>query len=265
MDTSKQFEEQQEAKHLRSRIFLFINGFQIGTMLNLSGIRKLRGASPLALFMAIFLLPFEGNNFFQGIVKNKALPFKKDAAYDLLKNPRHNWRKFMLILAIKVVNFFNRLTDEKREKVLIIDDSAYDRSRPKAVELLAWIFDHNSRKSLKGFKLLALGWSDGASFLPLDFVLCSSAKAGKRIQGITKELDKRTCGYKRRLEAMTKSTEHLEAMIQRVLGLGLKAGCILMDSWFSFPIILAKPGRHLPVICMGKICPGYFTTITMPG
>ena len=258
MDTSKQFEEQQEAKHLRSRIFLFINGFQIGTMLNLSGIRKLRGASPLALFMAIFLLPFEGNNFFQGIVKNKALPFKKDAAYDLLKNPRHNWRKFMLILAIKAVNFFNRLTDEKREKVLIIDDSAYDRSRPKAVELLAWIFDHNSRKSLKGFKLLALGWSDGASFLPLDFVLCSSAKAGKRIQGITKELDKRTCGYKRRLEAMTKSTEHLEAMIQRVLGLGLKAGCILMDSWFSFPIILAKPGRHLPVICMGKNMPRVF-------
>lgn len=224
----------------------------------MSGIRKLRGASPLALFMAIFLLPFEGSNFFQGIVKNRALPFKKDAAYDLLKNPRRSWRKFMLILAIKAVNFFNRLTDEKREKVLIIDDSTYDRSRSKAVELPAWIFDRSSRKSIKGFKLLTPGWSDGASFLPLDFVLCSSAKAGKRIQGITKESDKRTCGYKRRPEAMTKSTEHLEVMIQCVLGLGLKAGCILVDSWFSFPIILAKPGRHLPVICMGKNMPRVF-------
>lgn len=258
MDISKQFDEQQEVKHLQSRISLFINGFQVGTILNLSGIRKLRGASPLALFLAIFRLPFEGNNFFQGIVKNKALPFKKDAAYELLKNPRHNWRKFMLVLVIKIISFFNQLTDDKREKVLIIDDSTYNRSRSKIVELLARVFDHNSGKSIKGFKLLTLGWSDGASFLPLDFVLCSSAKACNRIQGIKKELDKRTCGYKRRLEAMTKSTEHLEVMIQRVLSLGVKADYILMDSWFSFPIILAKLGQHLPVICMGKNMPKIF-------
>ncbi len=190
MDISKQFDEQQEVKHLQSRISLFINGFQVGAMLNLSGIRKLRGVLPLALFLAIFLLPFEGNNFFQGIVKNKALPFKKDAAYELLKNPRHNWRKFMLVLVIKIISFFNQLTDDKREKVLIIDDSAYNCSRLKIVEVLARVFDHNSGKSIKGFKLLTLGWSDVASFLPLDFVLCSSAKVCNRIQRIKKE-----CNY----------------------------------------------------------------------
>jgi hypothetical protein len=97
MNIGKQFDEQQEVKHPQSGIPLFINGFQVGAMLNLSGIRKLRGVSPLALFLAIFLLSFEGNNFFQGIVKNKALPFKKDAAYELLKNPRHNWRKFSVL------------------------------------------------------------------------------------------------------------------------------------------------------------------------
>jgi hypothetical protein len=43
MNISKQFDEQQEVKHLQSRISLFINGFQVGAMLNLSGIRKLRG------------------------------------------------------------------------------------------------------------------------------------------------------------------------------------------------------------------------------
>ena len=258
MDTTKQFEEQQEANRLQNRISSFIHGFQIGTVLNQSGIRKLRGTSPLALFTAIFLLPFEGNNFFQGIVKNKALPFKKDAAYDLLKNPRHNWRKFMQTLVIKVVAFFNRLTDEKRERVLIFDDSTYDRSRSKTVELLAWIFDHNSGQSLKGFRMLTLGWSDGVSFLPLDFILCSSAKASKRVQEIKKVMDKRTCGYKRRLEATTKSTDHLEIMVQRVLALGIKADYILMDSWFSFPAILAKLGQHLPVICMAKNMPRVF-------
>ncbi len=41
-------------------------------------------------------------------------------------------------------------------------------------------------------------------------------------------------------------------MVQRALALGVKADYILMDSWFSFPAILAKLGQHLPVICMAK-------------
>ena len=72
MDTTKQSEKQQEANRLQSRISTFISGFQVGTALNQSGIKKIKGATPLALFMAIFRLPFEGNNFFQGIVKNEA-------------------------------------------------------------------------------------------------------------------------------------------------------------------------------------------------
>lgn len=255
MDITKQYQEQQEAKQLQSRISSFIGKVKIGTLLNNSGIRKLRGVSPLTLFTVIFMLPFEGVSLAQGVVNNPALGFQKDAAYDFLKNPRHNWRKFMLSLATVVVRFFDVLTDEKREKVLIFDDSTYDRSRSKVVELLAWVYDHNRGCSLKGFKLLTLGWSDGNSFLPLDFVLCSSAKADKRLQGIRKDMDKRTCGYKRRLEAMTKSTEHLETMVKRVLSAGVRADYLLMDSWFCFPALLAILGRHLPVICMTKDMP----------
>ena len=171
---------------------------KIGTLLHKNGIRKLRGVSPLTLFSVIFSLPFEGVNFSKGIVKNPNLGFGKDAAYDFLKNPKHNWR------------------------------------------------------NLKGFKLLTLGWSDGNSFLPLDFVLCSSTNEEKRLQGINKDMDKRCCGYKRRPEAMTKSTGHLEAMVKRAISSGVGADYILMDSWFCFPVILATLGRHLPVICMAK-------------
>jgi hypothetical protein len=258
MDTTKKYRNQQEAKQLQNRISAFIRNFKIGTMLHNNGIRKMRGVSPLTLFTVIFSLPFEGVNFAQGIVNNSTLGFKKDAAYDFLNNPRHNWRKFMLALVGTVVRFLDVLTSEEREKVLIFDDSTYDRSRSKVVELLAWIYDHNSHRSLKGFKLLTLGWSDGNSFLPLDFVLCSSAKADKRVQGIKKELDKRTCGYKRRIEAMTKSTDHLETMVKRVLRLGIRADYILMDSWFCFPALLATLGKHLPVICMAKDMPNVF-------
>ena len=258
MDTTKQYLDQQEAKRLQGRISSFMKNFRIGTLLHRNGIRKARGVSPLTLFTVIFSLPFEGVNFSQGIVNNPNLGFKKDAAYDFIKNPKHNWRKFMLALVTIVVRCIDVLTNAQRERVLIFDDSTYDRSRSKVVELLAWIYDHNSGRHLKGFKLLTLGWSDGNTFLPLDFVLCSSTKASKRIQGIKKILDKRSCGYKRRLEATTKSTEHLETMVKRVLRLGVRADYILMDSWFCFPALLARLGKHIPVICMAKDMPNIF-------
>lgn len=252
MNITSQFEIQQEATRLQGAIKTFFDNFSVGTLLNCCGIKKLKGVSPLAIFESIFLLAFQGNNFYRGIVLNDQLGFQKDVAYDLLENPRYNWRRFLLRLAAKIVTVLDLLTDEQREKVLVVDDSDYDRARSKTVELLARIFDHNSRKYLKGFKLLALGWGDGATFLPLDFVLRSSANIANRIQGITKTLDKRTCGYKRRQEGMSKATDLLEDMVKRALRLGVGADYILMDSWFCFASLIAKLSAHLPVICMAK-------------
>ncbi len=66
MNITKEYRKQQEAKRLHNRISSFIDDFKIGTMMNQSGIRKLWGASPpLALFTAIFMLPFEGKTFFR--------------------------------------------------------------------------------------------------------------------------------------------------------------------------------------------------------
>ena len=70
---------------------------------------------------------------------------------------------------------------------MIIDDSTLGRLRSKKVELLARVFDHCENKFLKGYRMLSVCWSDGASFLPLDFALLSSANEKNRIQGITKK------------------------------------------------------------------------------
>lgn len=252
MNTTSYFSRQQAARQLQGRLESFFDTFTVGTLLNTSGIRKIRGASPLAIFQSVFMLAFQGTNFFQGIVLNEELDFGKDAAYELLENPRYNWRSFMLKLASTVCRYFDLLTSEEREKVLIIDDSTNNRSRSRCVELLARIFDHNSGRYLNGFKLLQLGWSDGVSFVPLDFVLRSSANKKNRIQEITKKLDKRSCGHKRRKEAKTKSTELREDMVSRVLGRGVRADYLLMDSWFCFAGLIARLDKLVPVICMAK-------------
>nr|WP_245529445.1 hypothetical protein [Desulfobulbus propionicus] len=102
---------------------------------------------------------------------------------------------------------------------------------------------HNANRSLKGFKLMTLGWSDGVSFLPLDFILCSASEASKRLQGIRKEMDKRYCGYKRRVEAMAKSTEHLESMVKRVLTLGIRADYHPDGQLVCLPSPACHPGQ----------------------
>jgi len=87
-----------------------------------------------------------------------------------------------------VTGYITSLTDDDREEVLIIDESTHDRSRSKGVELLARVYDYCTKRYLKGFRLLTLGWSDGASLVPLDFALLSSADEEKLYLDLVKSV-----------------------------------------------------------------------------
>ena len=244
--------ESQENIHVQSKIDDFFDRFHIGTLLHRCGVRKRHGHGVRSLTQAIFTLPFVGKNFFRGIVINKDLPFGKDAAYQLLKGTTYNWRRLLLHLGQRLHSFFNRLTDEDRETVLIIDDSSYDRSRSKLVELLCHVYDHSTGRFLKGFRMLTVCWSDGVSCLPLDFSLLSSADAKKRLCDSQKNLDKRCCAHQRRKEATVKATVHLETMVKRILSTGIRAQYLLMDSWFTMPATVTALAEHIDVIGMVK-------------
>ncbi len=185
------------------------------------------------MIKTIFTLPFIGQNFFRGIVINDEVSFGKDAAYEILKGCNSNWRRLLLTLGVRLYEFINPLTDETRESVLIVDDSTYDRSRSKKVELRCRVLDHTSGRFVKGFRMLTVCWSDGVSCLPMDFALLSSAEAKKRLCESQKKMDKRCCTWQRRKEATVKATDHLCEMVERILSAGVKAKYLLMDSWFA--------------------------------
>ncbi len=240
-------------QYLAGRMDEFMGRFTMGTLLSRAGIRKIRGSSPVLILRSIFELAFVGRNVFTGVHNRPTAPIRKDVVYRFLSVPRHNWRRFLGFLSTAVIRvFFQPLTDEDREDVLILDDTPYDRSRSKKVELLSRVHDHSTKRYLKGFRMLVLGWSDGASYVPVDHVMLSSAEKKSRIQGITKEMDRRTCGARRRQEAMTKSTDLIVPMVKRALGLFIPAKYLLMDSWFGFPAVVRSLMRHIHVICMVK-------------
>jgi len=255
MDHTNISSQSQAHVDIQSKIDDFFGRFRIATLMHQCGVRKHHGHSVRSLTKAIFTLPFIGKNFFRGIVLNSELPFGKDAAYELLKGQRYNWRRLLLSLGVRLFEVINPLTSEERESVLIIDDSPYDRSRSKWVELLSSVWDHSTKRFLKGFRMLTICWSDGNSCLPMDFALLSSSDANKRLCGCKKSVDKRCCAYQRRKEATEKATAHLVDMVKRVLSTGVSAQYLLMDSWFTMPANVVALAKHIKVIGMVKKSP----------
>ena len=255
MITTEAGEKLQAVICIQGKIEGFFKKFKISKKLHRCGVRKQRGHSVQSIIIAIFTLPFLGKNFYRGIVNNEELPFGKDAAYEILKGCKSNWRKLLLLLGGQLYHFFDRLTDEERESVLIVDDSCYDRSRSKSVELLSKVWDHSTNRFHHGFRMLTMCWSDGESCLPLDFTLLSSSDPSKCISGNKKKMDKRCSAWQRRKEATIKATAHLEKMVTRIQAAGIEAKYLLMDSWFTMPATVSTLCKHIDIIGMIKKTP----------
>ncbi|HLS08074.1 IS4 family transposase [Lentibacillus sp.] len=219
-----------------------------------AGITKSFGFSCAYIFQLIFCLIFENKNWFRTLESKKATDVPaKDTVYRFLNQSTFNWRRFLLSLVAYTISKVSKLTRHDRPKVLILDDSSYDRNRSKHVELLARCFDHASQKMrfYKGFRMLTLGWSDGATFLPIDFSLLSSKKS--KINGISENIDKRSSGYKRRQEALQTAPEQIPGMLERAMNAGIDASYVLMDTWFTQqPLIKEITEQGLDVIGMVK-------------
>jgi len=240
--------------HLSKAMKNSFSELNLGKHLRSAGITKKLGFSCLSIFELLFLLVFEHRNWYQaGLSKHAADLPGKDTIYRFLKVPTFNWRKFLSSFSFDVIQRFQKLTSSKRISVFIIDDSVFSRNRSKYVELLFRVHDHVTRKFVKGFSLLTLGWSDGFSFVPVDFALLSSSNETNRLCEMDSSIDKRTSGYKRRLEAIQSKPEVAAKLIQHALDKGLTADYVLMDTWFTHaPLIESITEKGLFVIGMVK-------------
>ena len=152
------------------------------------------------------------------------------------------------------------MTSADRTNVLIVDDTFRGRERSKKVELLTTVHDHAKKRYARGFRLLTLGWSDGNTFLPVNYSLLTSENPKKRIYGM-QDLDKRTIGYRRRMQAMTKAPAVMLDMIKQAKMAGIPAKYVLFDSWFGFPsTIIAIQQSGLHTICRIKSTPKIYYT-----
>ncbi|WP_282023351.1 IS4 family transposase [Priestia flexa] len=243
-----------QSKQLPNEIKSTFKELKVLKHLRKAGITKSFGFTCAYLFQLIFCLIFENKNWFRTLESKKSTDIPaKDAVYRFLNRSTYSWRRFLLLLSAHSIEKVSKLTNHERIKVLIVDDSSYDKNRSKSVELLARCFDQASQKMrfYKGFRMLTLGWSDGTTFMPVDFSLLSSKNSV--INGVSQNIDKRSSGYKRRLEALQTAPEQIPTMIQRAMNSGIEATYVLMDTWFTHqPLIKEITDQGLDVIGMVK-------------
>ena len=156
----------------------FMKRFHLGRLLFKCNAGKEKGIPVMDVFRFLFCMMFSDRSFYMQMKKGTfGEGFSKNTIYRFLNNARTNWQRFTTLLSADIINAFMKpLTDEKRKDVFIIDDSLFDRSRSKKVELLARVFDHCSMKYRSGFRMRTLGWSDGNSFVPVSHCLLSAAE-----------------------------------------------------------------------------------------
>jgi len=127
-------------------------------------------------------------------------------------------------------------------KCLIIDDSDLPKTG-RYIEKISRIWDHVSKRFILGYKLLAMGYWDGVSFIPLDFSLHRERGSNKdKPFGLKKKeyrkqyrkkREKETHSWDRAREADSTKIESALKMFWRAISQGVKVDYLLMDSWFT--------------------------------
>ena len=236
---------------LSPMIGAFLRTFQVASLLRIAGAYKQSGTPVIAVFQRLFSLVFSGRTLFMSL-KGASTDTGKDTFYRFVNSCRINWFKFTTMLSALIINrLLSQATGEDRVNVFIVDDTVYARGRSKKVELLSWVHDHARHVSVRGFRLLTLGWSDGNSFVPVNG--CLLASAAKRCHENTYAVDKRTCGYRQRLRALGKAPDVMQQMLKQARESGIQASYVLFDSWFSSPkAMMAITEENLDVIAMLK-------------
>ena len=221
----------------------FFSMFHVGELLRKCNAGKEKGVPVMKIFRYLTANVFNARSMYMQIqTKSFREDFSKNTCYRFLNSKKTNWLRFTTLLSAAVANGFMReLTGEDRQDVFIIDDTLYARNGYKKTEMVAKVFDHVEMKFRRGFRLLTLGWSDGNSFVPINFSLLSSAKEHNQL-GVMDTGDGRTVAGKRRKTALCKATDVMLELLDTAIKAGHQAKYVLFDTWFANPhqIVMIK-------------------------
>ncbi|MGV8075263.1 MAG: transposase [Syntrophobacteraceae bacterium] len=234
---SVQKEIENRRLNIESEINKSMNELGIRTLLHRSGIQKEKGYSTVTPLFALLVLPVIKHSIvalWSGKFFENLIHAQKDTYYRFLNHPCFNWRKLVALLACREI----ARTDEAslNQKLIIADDSLLGKTGAN-MELVSYHHDHTTNGTKLGYQMLQIGYHNGTRFYPPDMGFHTSKN---RPNDKLQELDKRSSGWKRRMESFEKKTDLLVQMIRRCRQNGINARFVLFDSWFACDKVISK-------------------------
>jgi predicted nucleic acid-binding Zn finger protein len=208
---------------------------------------KQRGYSFESIFSCLISLPFLGLksvHSFTGSVMAEHIEARKDVFYRLKNNPRICWRMILWMFGLKFIKLVATQGKNSSDapRCVIFDDSFLPKTG-RYIEKISRMFDHVSKRYMLGYKLLAMGYWDGVSFIPLDFSFHRERgrnadkpfglKKKEYRKQYRKKREQGTHSWDRAREADTTKIESALKMFWRVISQGVRVDYVLMDSWFT--------------------------------
>ena len=215
----------------------FFKRFSIVNALSRANAYKTKGFSPVSIVQYLVQLVFMRESMYRDSLNGErsVIGSSVDAVYRFMRCGYINWGTFLMTVSMAVCSWVDSLTSESRLTALVIDDTLYHRPFSKKLELVSNVFDHTDRKYKRGFRSLFLGWTDGATFLPVAFRHMSSPNEKNRYCESNVNTDNRTCGGKAKKEAVAKSLDVALRMLKDAKRSAVPARHVLFDSWFTNP------------------------------
>jgi len=167
----------------------------------------------------------------------------KDTFYRLKNNKGISWRTVLWLFMVKFGDLtINSISESPEIRCLIFDDTLLEKTG-KYIEKISRVWDHVTRRSVLGFKLLVMGYWDGMSFIPVDFSLHREVGKNKEKPfGLkkkelrkqhNKDRKKGSCSWERAKETDISKIDSAIKMFKRAISKGLMVDYVLMDSWFT--------------------------------
>lgn len=223
-----------------------LNSFKFSNLCRVVSEVKVKGYSFEWIMTILLSMPFLNantvNSMLTGCVKHH-IEAGKDTFYRIKNNQSICWRMLLWLFAAKFKALTNNcLENSDRPKCMIFDDTILAKTG-KNIEKVSRVFDHVTRQYVLGFKLLLMGYWDGASFIPLDFSIHRERGTNKEKPfGFKKKELKKQYKTKRQRgsfsderaqEADISKIDSAIKMFRRAISQGFKVDYVLMDSWFT--------------------------------
>ena len=225
--------------NLKNPIYQTIQLIKLKTILNQSGFVK-RAGTPIYLVVIHFVYMLVMNKKISTFIKQSEKSLKKDAYYDLLKNPNYNWRKLLSLSIKKIMILMHKVQDPRSIKVLILDDTVEPKVGNYVEGSRDKLWSNKEKRSIRGLNVVSLNYSDGISSFMLDFAINMGNYAKVAVENFVNKIDHRYAAYKRQQEIMLGKSVLALQMIKRALKQGIYADYLLVDSWYSKPVFVKE-------------------------